>query len=241
MALNKLEDGMLVLCTVKKIIGTTVFVNIEEYEKEGTIVTSEIAPGRIRNLRDYVVPGKKIVCKVLRVVDNAIDLSLRRVTSKEKKEVLEDFERERKAIIILKMIFGENYEEILKDTLIEITEKYGRLYLFFQERDDKEIIKFFGNEKGGKIISILSKIKEKKIEVVRKIKIFLGNGSIEMLNNLFSELPKGFEIKYISAPNYQIIFSSKDYKEANKEMDNFISKIKENAKKLNVHIEEGLK
>lgn len=130
MTLINLEEGMLVLCTVKKIIGTTVFVNIEEYNKEGTIITSEIAPGRIRNLRDYVVPNKKIVCKIIRIAGESMDLSLRRVSVKEKKEVLEDFEREKKAITILKMIYGENYELILK----EIIEKYSRLYLFFQKK-----------------------------------------------------------------------------------------------------------
>ena len=57
-----LEVGDIVLCTVDRIIGTTVFVGIEG-NGEGSIVTSEIAPGRIRNLRDYVVPKKKIVCK----------------------------------------------------------------------------------------------------------------------------------------------------------------------------------
>ena len=74
----ELEEGEIVLCTVDKIIGTTVFVKIEG-NGEGTITTSEIAPGRIRNLRDYVSPGRKIVCKVLRVDVNKISLSLRRV------------------------------------------------------------------------------------------------------------------------------------------------------------------
>jgi len=62
-----LEEGDLVLCTVEKIVGTIVFVNIDGEKKQGSIVLSEIAPGRIRNLRDYVVPKKKIVCKILRI------------------------------------------------------------------------------------------------------------------------------------------------------------------------------
>ena len=82
------EEGDIVLCTVERIEGTNVFVSIEG-NGEGSIMTSEIAPGRIRNLRDYVVPKKKIVCKILRVSGNRIDLSLRRVTQKEQKEVLE--------------------------------------------------------------------------------------------------------------------------------------------------------
>ncbi len=80
-----MEEGDIVLCTVVKIERTTVFVKLED-GKEGTINTSEIAPGRIRNLRDYVVPDKKIVCKILSIDPKGnINLSLRRVTTKEKK------------------------------------------------------------------------------------------------------------------------------------------------------------
>ena len=81
-----LEVGDIVLCTVDRIVGTVVFVKIKGYG-EGSIIMSEIAPGRIRNLRQYVVPKKQIVCKVLRISGDRIDLSLRRVTQKEKKEV----------------------------------------------------------------------------------------------------------------------------------------------------------
>ena len=86
-----LEIGDFVICIVDRIVGTMVFVKIEGEEREGSLILSEVAPGRIRNLRDYVVPKKMIVCKVLRVSNDRIDLSLRRVSPKEKKEVLERF------------------------------------------------------------------------------------------------------------------------------------------------------
>ena len=88
MTTEQLEEGQIVLCTVEKIVGTTVFVKIQE-DGEGTLITSEISPGRIRNLRDYVVPGKKIVCKILHIRGNRIHLSLRRVKQNEKKELLD--------------------------------------------------------------------------------------------------------------------------------------------------------
>ena len=65
----ELEIGDLVLCTVERIERTIIFVKIAFGNKEvdGSIVISEIAPGRIRNIRQYVVPKKKIVCKILRI------------------------------------------------------------------------------------------------------------------------------------------------------------------------------
>ena len=49
------------MCIVERIEKTVVFVKIlnNGNETEGSITTSEIAPGRIRNIRDYVVPKKK--------------------------------------------------------------------------------------------------------------------------------------------------------------------------------------
>ena len=89
-----LEVGDIVMCTVERIVGTTVFVKIDG-DGEGSIILSEIAPGRIRNLRDYVVPKKVIICKVLRVSADRIELSLRRVTPKEQKEVKEGYKLEK--------------------------------------------------------------------------------------------------------------------------------------------------
>ena len=86
------EEGELVLSTVTKIFGHSVFVHIEDYNKQGMVHISEISPGRIRNLRDYVVEGKKIVTVVLRVNKEKghIDLSLRRVSENQRRKKNED-------------------------------------------------------------------------------------------------------------------------------------------------------
>src|SRR3989344_8055808 len=107
-----LEVGDLVLCTVDRIVGTVVFVKTDGYG-EGSIIVSEIAPGRIRNLRDYVVPKKKIVCKVLRISGDRLDLSLRRVSLKEQKEVIEANNKEKSYVSILKSILGAKADEII--------------------------------------------------------------------------------------------------------------------------------
>ncbi len=91
----ELEEGQMVSCTVEKIVGTIVFVKLEEYNIDGTITFSEISPGRIRNIRDYVIPGKKIVCKVLKLTNSGVYLSLRRVKLKEKNEFNDELRKER--------------------------------------------------------------------------------------------------------------------------------------------------
>src|SRR3989338_5378317 len=117
-----LEIGDLVLCTVEKIEGTTVFVKINvglgAKEIEGSISFSEIAPGRIRNIRDYVFPKKRIVCKILRITPKGnIELSLRRVTQKETKETTERYSQENSYVKIIKSVVGEKSDEVIKKIL----------------------------------------------------------------------------------------------------------------------------
>ena len=145
----ELEVGDVVLCTVDRIAGTVVFVKIDR-NGEGNIITSEIAPGRIRNLRDYVVPKKKIVCKILRISPNGnINLSLRRVTQKEKKEILEQYKQEKSYKSVLKSILGEKSEKIIK----EIEEK-ERLFDFLQEakENSKNLEKIAGKTDAKKYL-----------------------------------------------------------------------------------------
>ena len=113
------ELGDNVLCTVERIEGTVVFVTLDG-GKEGSIVVSEIAPGRIRNLRDYVVPKKKIVCKILRISEKGnIELSLRRVSAKERKEVLDKYNQERAYTSILKKVLSDKTEKIIEKIKLE--------------------------------------------------------------------------------------------------------------------------
>ena len=48
---NYPAEDELVLCTVTKVLNHAVFVNLDEYDKGGLIHISEVAPGRIRNIR----------------------------------------------------------------------------------------------------------------------------------------------------------------------------------------------
>ena len=48
------EEGELVICTVTKVQSHSVFVRLDEFDKGGMIHISEVSPGRIRNIRDFV-------------------------------------------------------------------------------------------------------------------------------------------------------------------------------------------
>ena len=224
-----LEEGDLVLCTVERIENTIVFVKIsfEGKEVDGSITTSEIAPGRIRNLRDYVVPKKKIVCKVLRVSGSGnAELSLRRVSSKEKKEVMEKYQQEMAFFSMLKKILGEKSEEA-----IEKIKKESSVYAFFGEirENPEKLEKLVGKKDGEKILEILNTQKQKKAVIKKEIllKTELPNG-ISLIKLILSS--GDAEIKYVAAGRYSIKTESTDLKKADRKMRETVEKIEKKAK-----------
>src|SRR3989338_11472309 len=112
-SVNSPKEDEIVLCTVSKIDNGGVFVGIDEYNCEGHIILAEISPGRIRNIREFVSVGKKIVCKVLRNKDNNLVMSLRRVSAKERDTILEHYKKERIFSSILKSVLNEKTEETI--------------------------------------------------------------------------------------------------------------------------------
>src|SRR3989344_3656482 len=126
------EEGDIITCTVKEISYHTVFVKLDEYENlEGMIHISEISPGRIRNLRDFVKEGKRIVCKVLKIRDKShIELSLRRVTTSFRINKLAEYKQEEKAEKLLEQIGKRlkfSLEEMYKKVGYPAIEKFGTL------------------------------------------------------------------------------------------------------------------
>ena len=132
------EEDELVLCTVTNVQHHSVFAKLDEFGKTGMIHISEVSPGRIRNIRDYVVEGKKIICKVLRIdkVKGHIDLSLRRVNEGQKKKKLSEIKQEQKAEKIIEGVskkLNKDIEEVYDEVAKNVFEKYTYIHECFNE------------------------------------------------------------------------------------------------------------
>lgn len=218
----ELEEGQIVLCTVTKIAGTIVFLKIDDFNKEGTMITSEVAPGRIRNLRDYVVPNKKIVCKVLRISPNQINLSLRRVSAKEKKETLENHEHEKNLVATLKTLLKEPDLAINK-----IKEKSSLSEFFEAAKTNQQMLDgLMSPEEAAKLLKILNEKKEK--EVIVKKKFSLSSPAEDGIVKIKRILPK--EITYLAAGKFLLTIKNDNYKEANAKVSQIMQEIEKKAK-----------
>ncbi len=221
------EEGEVVLCTVDRIVGTVVFVKIEG-NGEGSIVMSEVAPGRIRNIRDYVVPKKKIACKILRISPSGhIDLSLRRVSQKESKEVKSMAQGEQSYVKILKSILGDKAEKIIE----KIKEK-DNFYDFLQKARENpiELEKIMEEKDAERILEILNAQKKKK-SIIKK-EIHLTSMNSDGINDIKNALKgvKNIKIRYISGGRYSMESEADDMKTADSELRKAMEEIEKKAK-----------
>lgn len=229
---NEFEEGQIVLCTVERIIGTTVFVKVEDNE-EGTITTSEIAPGRIRNLRDYVVPGKKVVCKILSIREGKIQLSLRRVKPSEKKELLEKIAKETSYKAILKTVLGEKSKEIIE----KITGEFSMSEFFEKIKENPKILEdYINKENAEKIIKIIESKREKPKEIKHTFKIFnKSSNGIVIVKKILQDSCKNSkcDITYLAAGKYLLIIKGENFKKMKTEINKTLQYIEEHSKKQN--------
>jgi len=225
-----LEVGDIVMCTVDRIVGTIVFVKIDQ-NGEGSIILSEIAPGRIRNLREYVVPKKRIVCKVLRISGNRIDLSLRRVTQKEQREIKEQYKQEKSYKSILKSVLKDKAEEITKKIL-----EQEKIYEFLQEakQDSKKLEELVGKKDSEKILEILNSQKQKKAIVKKEISLTATKpNGLELIKSIFKDITNT-EVKYISAGRYSLKTEAENAKTADKNLKEILKDIEKRAKEKDI-------
>ena|SRR3989344_5659935 len=226
------EQGDVVLCTVERIEKTIVFVRIEN-NGDGSIVTSEIAPGRIRNLRDYVLPKKKIVCKVLRISPTGnIELSLRRVTNKERKEVLDKYQQERSYISVLRTILKEKAEKA-----IEEIQKQGSVYDFFEEFKENPLKfeKIIETKEAEKILEIVLNQKQKRIIIKKEFSLTtIEPQGVSLIKNILKNI-KNAEVRYIAAGKYSIKTEDTNPKEAEQRLRKIIENIEKQAKKSGIN------
>jgi translation initiation factor 2 alpha subunit (eIF-2alpha) len=229
----QLEEGQIILCTVTKIMGTIVFVKIEDYNLEGTITFAEIFPGKIRNIRDFVFPGKKIVCKVLRISPQVIELSLRRVKVNERNEFNDRYKKERNYIALLRTIIGEKAEQIIAN----IREKESLVDLLENAKEKPELLeKYLSKEQTEKITSIIKEKKSKETVIVQKFALStkLSNG-ITIIKKIIAEASKAvsenLEVSYIAAGKYMIKIKTKDPKHGDQQLRKMLEIIESEAKK----------
>jgi len=219
------EEDEIVLCKVTKIFPNSVFADLLEYNDSGMIHISEISPGRIRNIRDYVSVGRQIVCKVLRIdrVKGHIDLSLRRVNSNTRREKLEEIKQEIKAEQLIKNVakkIGQKPDALYKKVSVPLFKEYSHLHLAFKEAASGEAnLEKLGIEKklAKELLDMVKeRFKEPKIlfqgEVV--LNTYKTEGLEKVQNTLreIEAISEKMKVTYLGAGRYKFTLEEREIK-----------------------------
>ncbi|MBR9692592.1 S1 RNA-binding domain-containing protein [Candidatus Woesearchaeota archaeon] len=221
------EENELVLCEVTSVQYNSVFCRLDHYGKSGMIHISEVAPGRIRNIRDYVVEGKKVVCKVLRINEERghIDLSLRRVNENQRRTFNALIKQEQKAEKIIENLASEMKQkpkEVYDAIAKPLFENYEFIHMAFQEHVDgdakleemgipKEYVKPLAER-------VIDKIKPKSVTIGGTLKLTTYDpDGITLVKKALTSgeaISKQITIRYLGSGAYKVEVTADEYKEA---------------------------
>lgn len=234
MATKKQEwpmPGDLVITSVETVTDYGAYVNLDEYEKKGLLHISEISSSWIRNIRDFVREGQKVVLKVLRVdaEKGHIDMSLRRVTRREKIEKIMSWKKERKAETLLKSVAektGLPLEEVNEKAGVHMEREYG-LYEGFEKaaREGTEVLTKIGIAED--IANVVTQVATERIHLpmvgvkgIIELRCMKPNG-VKIIKEAFSSSKKAEKTRdaklhfyVVAAPRYSITVMAENYKQA---------------------------
>ncbi|MAG16378.1 translation initiation factor IF-2 subunit alpha [Candidatus Woesearchaeota archaeon] len=224
------EESELVQCTITSVQSHSVFVRMDEYGINGMIHISEVAPGRIRNIRDYVVEGKSVICKVMRVNPERghVDLSLRRVSESQRRNKVNEMKKEKLAEKLVDVV-ASNLNMEHKKLYPLISEKVNEhFYLLFECFTEIVRGSFSISElKLPKNISdelkkvILDRLKPEVIFSKGKLSLesYASDGVEIIKETLKKAVDAGAEVKCLGGGTYSLSCKASNYKDAEAALD----------------------
>jgi len=225
------EIGDLVIVTVESVTDYGAYVKLDEYGKTGLLHISEISSSWIRNIRDFVREGQKVVLKVLRVDKEKghIDLSLRRVTKREKIEKTMSWKRERKAEALFRSVSektGLSLEEVYEKAGALMEKEYG-LYEGFEKVAKEGIEVLTKKDVPEKLATAIAEVAKERIRVpmvnvkgIVELRCLKPNG-VKIIKEAFlnakkAEKSRDMKLRFyvVAAPKYCIEVQAENYKSA---------------------------
>jgi translation initiation factor 2 subunit 1 len=242
------EIGDLVIATIETVTDYGAYAKLDEYDKRGLLHVSEISSSWIRNIRDFVREGQKVVLKVLRVdmEKGHIDLSLRRVTKREKIEKILSWKKYRKAEALLRGVaekLGLPDEEVYEKAGKIVEEKYG-LYEGFEKaaREGAEVLTKIGvPENFAKTFAAVAveriHVKLVKVKGILEVRCMKPNG-VKLIRDSFlnakkAEKTKDADVRFyvVAAPKYSVEVLAENYKRAEEVLQRVAQSVMDNVVK----------
>lgn len=217
------DVGDLVIGTVQDVFPYGAFVKLDEYDKVGMIHIKEISSAWVKNIRNHVREGQKVVTKVLRVVPDRghIDLSLRRTTAQQRKLKIQQYKREKKAEKLLEYYAGEtklSKEELERDIIVPLEKKFEGVLEGMEEiKRDRKNITIIPEKYHESFYELLAaNVEIPSVEVTGYLNVTCPqkNGIDIIKKALMDAEGNGITIQLVGTPHYMVKVEAEDYKTA---------------------------
>ncbi len=235
------EVGEIVVATVTRIMDQGAYVTLDEYNNiQGFLHISEIATGWIRNVEKFLKPGEKKVLLVKRVDPrrSEIDLSLKQISSDQKKKKLLEIKRKEKETALIDNLKAKAGLSKTESDKIEniLLEKFDSIYNAFTEVAAKGTSVLDGLGISAKAVSAIEELSSKmqipyvEIRGVLELTSTKPDGMEIIKRSLLASMENkkvNVSITYIGAPKYRLGISAQNFKDAEKELKPILASIEQ--------------
>ncbi len=242
------DANELVVATVREIFDYGAYVTLDEFDNlRAYLPWSEVASRWVRDIRDVLREGQKIVVKVIRVnkAKKYVDVSLKRVYEGDKKRKMLEFKRKQRAEKILELTaqqIGKTLDDAYNEVGWPLEDYYGEIFHGLEEAAmrGEEALREAGikDEWIEPLMNTIRKqieIKKVKIEGVLILRSTKPNG-VEVVKKILEKMKNVDEkaqinIYTMGAPKYKVEVISDNYKKAEKLLQKALSQAESIAKK----------
>ncbi len=227
------EQSELVVATVKKVMPYGAFLSLDEYEGvEGFVHISQVSTGWVRNIREYLREGQKIVAKVhlLDLQKGQIDLTLKGVSDSDRRRKLEAFQSERKGRKLVEVAGAKLKKSpalAWKEAGEPLLKQFASIAAGLEAVREGQANDLLPPGWLDSLKEILDKeLKPKRVSVRAKLALkFVSGDGVEKLKSALKAVEKTgdgktlVKVRYLGAPHYFVDVESADYKAASKALD----------------------
>ena len=240
--------GEILLVKISKIMPHGAYCDLVEYNASAYLPISEVASGWIKNIHERIKEGQKDVAKVVFVdaTRKAIDVSLKKVTTKEKKDKINEYTLEKRAekffTQALSAAHKEGKIEEYKQGVSKKVQTYTELLdLIYENRDEKGMLE---DDVRSALLEIITKNMKPKVYSVAytfELTAINGKGGISLIKKAYDEIGKlGVEVIYEGAPHYKVTARGESYIVAENKIKEAQQVLQKYADALTVTVKKGM-
>ena len=217
------DVGEFVIIKITKIMPHGAYCRLTEYNIDSYLPISEVSSGWIKNIHEFIKEGQQDVAKVIFVdrEKRSVDISLKKATSKDKKDKTNDYGLEKRAEGMVSKSIAISKQENNKQAIILELSKHAKTYNelingIFEGTDPLANLK--DKEFKQSLYDLVAKtIKPKTYTVAYNVDLTATDtksGLNAIKDALLSIEKEGVDVLYMGAPRYRLLATDSSYLKA---------------------------